>query len=74
MKVNLSIMKRLSKYCRTSAVYVVKRSHPWYRAGITGLYVDRIAETKGLDALDRQRAKHAGEFQWTRNGESLTSW
>jgi len=51
MKVNLSIMKRLSKYCRTSAVYVVKRSHPWYRAGITGLYVDRIAETKGLDAL-----------------------
>lgn len=56
-------MKRLSKSCRTSTVYVVKRSHPWYRAALTGGCVDRLAETKGLDALDRQRAKHAGEFK-----------
>jgi len=52
-------MKRLSKYCRTSAAYVVEWSHPWYRAALTGGIIDRFAETKGLDALDRQRAKHA---------------
>ncbi|KAF8554403.1 hypothetical protein OG21DRAFT_1484698 [Imleria badia] len=27
-------------------------------AGFTGAFVDRFAETKGLDALDRERAKH----------------
>ncbi|KAF8135070.1 hypothetical protein EV363DRAFT_851657 [Boletus edulis] len=28
-------------------------------AALTGGFVDKIAETKGLDALDRERAKHA---------------
>ncbi|KAI6165804.1 hypothetical protein EDD17DRAFT_186818 [Pisolithus thermaeus] len=27
-------------------------------AALTGAFVDRIAETKGMDELDKQRAKH----------------
>jgi hypothetical protein len=28
-------------------------------AALTGGFVDRIAETKGMDALDKEKAKHA---------------
>jgi hypothetical protein len=31
-----------------------------HRAALTGGFVDRIAETKGMDALDKEKAKHAG--------------
>ncbi|KAK7050598.1 1 concanamycin induced protein c [Favolaschia claudopus] len=27
-------------------------------AGLTGAFVDRIVETKGLDAVDKEKAKH----------------
>jgi hypothetical protein len=29
-------------------------------AALTGGFVDRIAETKGMDAVDKEKAKHAG--------------
>jgi hypothetical protein len=29
-------------------------------AALTGGFVDRIAETKGMDAIDKEKAKHAG--------------
>ncbi|KAL4062853.1 hypothetical protein J3A83DRAFT_4300909 [Scleroderma citrinum] len=32
-------------------------------AGFAGAFVDRMAETKGLDLLDRERAKHAAREQ-----------
>ncbi|KDQ54515.1 hypothetical protein JAAARDRAFT_160537 [Jaapia argillacea MUCL 33604] len=32
-------------------------------AGITGGFVDKIAETKGLDAADKERAKHQARQQ-----------
>ncbi|KAJ8585736.1 hypothetical protein M405DRAFT_824410 [Rhizopogon salebrosus TDB-379] len=28
-------------------------------AGFTGAFIDRVAETKGMDEVDKQRAKHA---------------
>lgn len=31
-------------------------------AGFTGAFIDRVAETKGMDEVDKQRAKHAGMF------------
>ncbi|KAF8343483.1 hypothetical protein F5887DRAFT_328437 [Amanita rubescens] len=30
-------------------------------AGISGAFIDRIVETKGLDAFDRERAKHEAQ-------------
>jgi len=32
-------------------------------AGLTGAFVDRIVETKGLDAIDKQKAKHHAKEQ-----------
>ncbi|KIM52808.1 hypothetical protein SCLCIDRAFT_32381 [Scleroderma citrinum Foug A] len=32
-------------------------------AGLTGAFVDRIVETKGLDYIDKQRAKHHANEQ-----------
>lgn len=33
-----------------------------HSAALTGGFVDRIAETKGMDAIDKEKAKHAGEI------------
>lgn len=38
-------------------------SYLCYSAAMTGAFVDRIAETKGLDTLDKERAKRMGEFE-----------
>ncbi|KZT26915.1 hypothetical protein NEOLEDRAFT_1111456, partial [Neolentinus lepideus HHB14362 ss-1] len=32
-------------------------------AGLTGAFVDRLVETKGLDFVDKERAKHAAKKQ-----------
>jgi len=49
-----------------SIVHVIRLNHTnptiLYSAALTGGFVDRIAETKGMDELDKERAKHAGAF------------
>ncbi|KAH7884740.1 hypothetical protein F5I97DRAFT_1938108 [Phlebopus sp. FC_14] len=34
-------------------------------AALSGAFIDRIAETKGLDEIDKQRAKHAAHERAT---------
>ena len=72
-KASLLVMPRLLNCCRIINVYEVNRSHVWDRAGLTGAFVDRFAETKGLDKLEKERAKHGGELEQMRNRVSLTS-
>jgi hypothetical protein len=38
-------------------------------AGFAGAFVDHVAETKGLDFVDKEKAKHAGRslFFWLLN-------
>ena len=35
----------------------------WCRAGFAGAFVDREVESKGLDFIDRERAKRDGMLQ-----------
>lgn len=67
-KVNPPIIQRLLNCCRRPLFTRLQPLTPWYRAALTGGFVDRIAETKGMDALDKERAKHAGELKWRANG------
>jgi hypothetical protein len=34
----------------------------FHSAALTGGFIDRLAETKGMDAIDKERAKHDGEL------------
>ena len=43
------------------------------RAGVAGAFIDRMVETKGLDALDRHKAKKHGELPvYVRKFQRLT--
>lgn len=42
-------------------MHEVGQSHLRYRAAATGAFVDRFAETKGLDELEKHKAKELGE-------------
>jgi len=33
-----------------------------YRAGTSGVFIDRMVETKGLNFIDKEKAKHHGDW------------
>ena len=45
--------------CRVPVSWVDIR---YYRAGLAGAFVDREVESKGLDFVDKERAKYKGEL------------
>ncbi|KAJ5093397.1 hypothetical protein N7456_009258 [Penicillium angulare] len=43
-------------------------------AGLAGAFIDREVETKGLDFIDREKAKHNAKERYERSMEQSNRW
>ncbi|KAF7317496.1 1 concanamycin induced protein c [Mycena kentingensis (nom. inval.)] len=43
-------------------------------AGFAGAFIDRVVETKGLDFLDKEKAKHEGELILVLGADGAHEW
>ncbi|KAG1901180.1 uncharacterized protein F5891DRAFT_1277848 [Suillus fuscotomentosus] len=62
-------MKAYNNHCEKNGKPVSHEKAKELLAGFAGAFIDHMAETKGLDMLDRQKAKHhAKETAYERSG------
>jgi len=54
-------MKAYEKHCAKNGKPASHAEAKELLAGFTGVFIDRIAETKGLNSIDKERAKHDAE-------------
>ena len=53
---------------------VPRFSHVSYSAALSGGFIDRIVETKGLDFVDKEKAKHHAKVQAEEGLNSHPEW
>ncbi|KAG1780687.1 hypothetical protein EV702DRAFT_964208, partial [Suillus placidus] len=55
-------MKAYNDHCEKNGKPVSHDTAKELMAGFAGAFIDHMVETKGLDLLDKQKAKHNGKY------------